>query len=506
MFRFKLQTQIIFSFLLIISLSFIASYIASESIWKTYIDERNEEYRSQISKSISDSLATYYQSWGSFEKGLENVLVREMTNLGLDPNEDSIGVVDENYEWIIASPNAMDLESNILREMISEGKYIISPIDVEFSSNNFFDPFFGREIRRINEGYRLGILSREEAEKNILGLQEKQYNNTSQVSESDQSQNIKTVGYLVFVNKEMNLIKAYQNIRRISFVGIFLISIVVAYFISLQIASPVKKLTFATNKLSKGIFEPIEDINSSNELSNLTNSFNLMVEKMKEIQTQREQLFSDISHELRNPLTVLRVNVEGILENKIQINQKKLLQINDQIILLSKLIEDLSLIANAESGELKLNLEKIDLNNILKETFDIFKDSANELNITFINNFQNSIIVDADPYRIRQIFSNIFSNSLKYLKPENTLEINFEENKDEFYLKFNDNGPGIANEKLEMIFERFFKADENRDRNISGSGLGLAITKQLCRAHNWDIDVKSEIYKGTEFTISIPKV
>jgi len=324
MFRFKLQTQIIFSFLLIISLSFIASYIASESIWKTYIDERNEEYRSQISKSISDSLATYYQSWGSFEKGLENVLVREMTNLGLDPNEDSIGVVDENYEWIIASPNAMDLESNILREMISEGKYIISPIDVEFSSNNFFDPFFGREIRRINEGYRLGILSREEAEKNILGLQEKQYNNTSQVSESDQSQNIKTVGYLVFVNKELNLINEYRNIRIISFIVIFLISIVVAYFISLQIASPVKKLTFATNKLSKGIFEPIEDINSSNELSNLTNSFNLMVEKMKEIQTQREQLFSDISHELRNPLTVLRVNVEGILENKIQINQKKL--------------------------------------------------------------------------------------------------------------------------------------------------------------------------------------
>ena len=507
MFRFKLQTQIIFSFLVIISLSFIASYVATETIWQRNTEERNEEYRSKISKSISDSLATYYQSWGSFEKGFDNVLVREMTNLGLDPNEDSIGVVDENYQWIIASPNAIDLDSNILQEMISDGKYIISPIDVEFSTKDSFPLLIGREIRRINEGYRLGIISREEAEKNLLDLQGKQNNYFGiQVSDSDQSQNIKTVGYLVFVNKEINLIKAYENIIRVSFVGIFLISIVVAYFISLQIASPVKKLTFATNKLSKGVFEPIEDINSSNELSNLTNSFNLMVEKMKEIQIQREQLFSDISHELRNPLTVLRVNVEGILENKIQINQKKLLQINDQIILLSKLIEDLSLIANAESGELKLNLEKIDLNNILKETFDIFKDSANELDITFINNFQNSIIVDADPYRIRQIFSNIFSNSLKYLKPENTLEINFEENKDEFYLKFNDNGPGIANEKLEMIFERFFKADENRDRNISGSGLGLAITKQLCRSHRWPNDLKSEIYKGTEFTISIPKV
>ena len=73
MFRFKLQTQIIFSFLVIISLSFIASYIATKTIWQRNIEERNEEYRSKISKSLSDSLATYYQFWGSFEKGFENV-------------------------------------------------------------------------------------------------------------------------------------------------------------------------------------------------------------------------------------------------------------------------------------------------------------------------------------------------------------------------------------------------------------------------------------------------
>ena len=91
------------------------------------------------------------------------------------------------------------------------------------------------------------------------------------------------------------------------------------------------------------------------------------------------------------------------------------------------------------------------------------------------------------------------------MSPENTLEINLEENNDHLYIKFIDNGPGISKEKLDMIFQRFFKADENRDRNISGSGLGLAITKQLCVAHKWDIVVKSEISKGTEFAISIPK-
>ncbi|MBK89577.1 MAG: hypothetical protein CL772_00165 [Chloroflexi bacterium] len=506
MFKFKLQTQITISFLLIISLSFIFSYVATDTIWQRNIQERNEEYRSKVSKSISDSLATYYQSWGSFEQGFENVLVREMTNLDLDPNEDSIGVVDENYEWIIASPNAIKINSMNLQQMISDEKYIISSIDVNFSNKAFDSPTdFARQIRRVQESYRLGLLSREDVEKSISLL--RQYNNNFaiQVADSDLSNNIKTVGYLVFVNKEINLIEAYENLIIISFFGIFLLSVVVAYFISLQIASPVKKLTFATNKVSKGVFEPIQDINSGYELSDLTNSFNLMVNKMKQIQTQREQLFSDISHELRNPLTVLRVNIEGILEKKIQLNDKKLHQINDQIILLSKLIDDLSLIANAESGELKLNLELLDINNVLQETFNVFEDSAKELNIKFEKIFQNPIKVTADPFRIRQVFSNIFSNALKYLKPENKLEINFDEDDNNFYIKFLDNGPGIPKEKLEFIFDRFYKVDENRDRNLSGSGLGLAITKQLCLAHNWDILVKSKISEGTEFIIIIPK-
>ena len=118
---------------------------------------------------------------------------------------------------------------------------------------------------------------------------------------------------------------------------------------------------------------------------------------------------------------------------------------------------------------------------------------------------QNPIKVTADPFRIRQVFSNIFSNALKYLKPDNKLEINFDEDDNNFYIKFLDNGPGIPKEKLEFIFDRFYKVDENRDRNLSGSGLGLAITKQLCLAHNWDILVKSKISEGTEFIIIIPK-
>ena len=251
-FRLGLQAQIILSFFVIISLSFIASYVATETIWQRTIDERNIEYRSKISKSISDSLATYYQSWGSFDQGFENVLVREMTNLGLDPNQDSIGVVDQNYEWIIASPNAIDLETDFIKKMIDEDQYIISPINIEFSED-FFDQLYVREIRRIREGFRLGLLSRELAEQTIIDLQNNQNNSNFKISEADGTYNTKTVGYLVFINKNLNLEKAYENLLIMSFMGIFLISIIVAYFISLQIASPVKNLRFATEKISSGV-------------------------------------------------------------------------------------------------------------------------------------------------------------------------------------------------------------------------------------------------------------
>ena len=94
----KLQSKIIFSFFILIFLSFVGSYIATTQIWQRNLEERNNVYRERISKSISATLAMYYKSWGSFDRGWENVLVTSMTNLGLDPEKNSVGVIDSNFE------------------------------------------------------------------------------------------------------------------------------------------------------------------------------------------------------------------------------------------------------------------------------------------------------------------------------------------------------------------------------------------------------------------------
>ena len=501
----RLQLKIILSFFVFIFLSFIASYITMYVIWQKNVEERNSLYRERISLSISETLAMYYNSRGSFDGGFENVLVNLMTNVGLDPEKDSVGVIDSNFEWIIASPEAIKQNKSLVKNKIDSNEYLVYPIMVDFEKiyqpdEKLIDPI----KRRITEAFRLGFITSEQANIMITQIEE---NQSSILNVFNNPENLKLVGSLVFLNEELKLENKYFDLLLISFFIIIFISIVVAYLISRQIASPIKKLTNATLKISEGIFEPIEMKKSSNsEFSLLTKSFNSMTNKMQEIQTQRKQLFSDIAHELRNPLTVLRINIEGILDNKINPSEEKFEQINDQIILLSNLVNDLSLIATSEAGELKLNKERVDIKNEVKESVDYFTESAIQNKIRLSNEVTSSLFLDIDRSRTKQIFANILSNALKYINPGDEILIKIQDEKESHIIKFIDNGPGISEDKLDKIFERFYKIDSSRDRNYFGSGLGLAITKQLVNAHGWDIKVKSIINIGTEFYIIIPKI
>ena len=193
------------------------------------------------------------------------------------------------------------------------------------------------------------------------------------------------------------------------------------------------------------------------------------------------------------------------MDEKIKPTKEKFEQINNQIILMTNLVEDLSLIATAESGELSLNKKAIDIKEDINYAVDSFYESAKNKNIEVINKFNQPLILEADQKRVRQIFSNIISNAIKYINSNDQITIDQIEEEKVYKIKFIDNGPGISEDKLDRIFERFYKVDDNRSREIDGSGLGLAITKQLCLSHGWDIEVLSLKDVGTEFHIIIPK-
>jgi len=422
--------------------------------WQDEWNSREELFRKIITENLGEELKKVNSSNELLKSGYVPIL-RFMKSLNLDPETRAVGLLDSNKKLIAGSPKAR-LMINELDELVLNESLILEPIF-------------------INETPQEGL------------VQEK-------------------AKYFLFFEKSIIDPSGLLIVLiTISFGMIFLVSVFISVAISRQVISPITKLAAASKKIGQGIYEPLEIKNTKSEVGYLASSFNQMSEKIKVIENQREQLFSDIAHELRNPLTALKVNIEGIIESKIKPDTNKFNQMNDQISLLSNLINDLSLIATAESGELKLNKKKNDLSILVKDISEIFYPSAKENGVSIENSFSDSLLIDYDENRVRQIISNIISNGVKHLNKGNTLKIILSKYPDYYLLSFLDNGPGIPSDQIDNIFDRFYKTDVNRGRNNLGSGLGLSIAKQLVLAHGWSIHANSEYKKGTEFLISIPK-
>ena len=422
--------------------------------WQDEWNSREELFRKIITENLGEELKKVNSSNELLKSGYAPIL-RFMKSHNLDPETRAVGLLDSNKKLIAGSPKAR-LMINELDELVLNESLILEPIF-------------------INETPQEGL------------VQEK-------------------AKYFLFFEKSIIDPSGLLIVLiTISFGMIFLVSVFISVAISRQVISPITKLAAASKKIGQGIYEPLEIKNTKSEVGYLASSFNQMSEKIKVIENQREQLFSDIAHELRNPLTALKVNIEGIIESKIKPDTNKFNQMNDQISLLSNLINDLSLIATAESGELKLNKKKNDLSILVKDISEIFYPSAKENGVSIENSFSDSLLIDYDENRVRQIISNIISNGVKHLNKGNTLKIILSKYPDYYLLSFLDNGPGIPSDQIDNIFDRFYKTDVNRGRNNLGSGLGLSIAKQLVLAHGWSIHANSEYKIGTEFLISIPK-
>tara|TARA_B100002019_G_scaffold174631_1_gene150962 strand:- start:448 stop:1815 length:1368 start_codon:yes stop_codon:yes gene_type:complete len=453
-FNFNLRNKLILSNFLIILIAMTLGSGFTYFFWQDEWNSREELFRKIITENLGEELKKVNSSNELLKSGYVPIL-RFMKSLNLDPETRAVGLLDSNKKLIAGSPKAR-LMINELDELVLNESLILEPIF-------------------INETPQEGL------------VQEK-------------------AKYFLFFEKSIIDPSGLLIVLiTISFGMIFLVSVFISVAISRQVISPITKLAAASKKIGQGIYEPLEIKNTKSEVGYLASSFNQMSEKIKVIENQREQLFSDIAHELRNPLTALKVNIEGIIESKIKPDTNKFNQMNDQISLLSNLINDLSLIATAESGELKLNKKKNDLSILVKDISEIFYPSAKENGVSIENSFSDSLLIDYDENRVRQIISNIISNGVKHLNKGNTLKIILSKYPDYYLLSFLDNGPGIPSDQIDNIFDRFYKTDVNRGRNNLGSGLGLSIAKQLVLAHGWSIHANSEYKKGTEFLISIPK-
>jgi signal transduction histidine kinase len=259
------------------------------------------------------------------------------------------------------------------------------------------------------------------------------------------------------------------------------------------------------------------------EISRLIETFNEMISRLDQSFRQIKQFSSDASHELKTPLTILKGEVEVTLrkERTPQEYQQTLKSNLEEINRMSQIVEDLLLLSRADTGEVRLNIEDINLTEILNEVVTQMDRLAQSKRLYLsTSNHHQDIHIFGDALRIRELFINLVENGIKYteeggsihitLQKENTPPVrsqsDWEGGEKRGFAKviISDTGIGIAKEDQERIFSRFFRVDKARSRERGGSGLGLSICKWIVEAHQGEIVVESELGKGSSFIVKLP--
>ncbi len=235
------------------------------------------------------------------------------------------------------------------------------------------------------------------------------------------------------------------------------------------------------------------------------------IQELKRLESYRREYIGNISHELKTPLFNIQGYISTLLDAGMDdknVNLKYLSRSEKSVERLIKIVEELDSITNLESGELKLIYSRFNINELVKEIFDLFDGKAvNKLyQLSFHKNYEQPIYVFADREQTNTLLVNLIGNAIKYGAIENNkVKISFFDMNENILIEVTDNGPGIAKEELPRIFERFYRTDKARSRDSGGTGLGLAIVKHIIEAHNQVINVRSTIGLGTTFAFTLKK-
>jgi len=229
----------------------------------------------------------------------------------------------------------------------------------------------------------------------------------------------------------------------------------------------------------------------------------------KQDQDYRREFIGNVSHELKTPIFNIQGYVETLIDggiNDTEINLKYLYRANKSIERMINIIDDLEVISSLESELNQLDFQSFNIVNLINEVFDAFEIMANDMKIKLeLVNESRSNFVLADQNKIQQVFLNLISNSIKYGNHNGRTVVRLFDMDDKMLIEIEDNGIGIAEDSLNRLFERFYRVDKNRSREIGGTGLGLAIVKHILEGHNQKINVESKFGYGTKFSFILEK-
>ena len=293
----------------------------------------------------------------------------------------------------------------------------------------------------------------------------------------------------------------------LSAVGTIIVALFLGILLSRSITRPIRELTKATHAMADGNLNQNVNVRSRDEIGELAESFNKMSSDLSRSFNLRKQMTADIAHELRTPLSLIIGHAEGVHDGVLEPNHENFEIIREEAERLEHLVNDLRTLSLADAGELSVEFQPVDINNLMSDVYTHYNSPFNQQRIT-LNLKPAPVILKAnlDPSRFTQVLNNILGNALRYTPANGVVDMETKQVEGKIQISIQDNGEGVTPEEAAHLFDRFYRADEARNRNDGGSGLGLAIAKSIVEMHKGRIWAESEKGKGLKIVIELPNV
>ncbi len=350
------------------------------------------------------------------------------------------------------------------------------------------------ESSRHRKGYRLNRIAIEQAEPIIA--------------------NNEVVGYLLLEVSYSPQTAAEQNfLKRLDFflvlgaLGAVAIAFLFGIILSRNITNPIRKLTKATHDIAGGKLGQQVDVHSNDEIGELAQSFNKMSADLARASHLRRQMTADIAHELRTPLSLIIGHAEGVHDGVLKPTRENFEIVREEAERLERLVNDLRTLSLADAGELAMEFQLVDVNDIVRDIHTHYRSLFDKKRITLDLELAPVILkANLDPHRFAQVLNNILDNALRHTPESGRVELKTRLAENRIQLSVKDSGAGVTSEEAQHLFDRFYRVDEARARDEGGSGLGLAIAKSIVEVHGGRIRAESEKDKGLKVIIELPSV
>ncbi|MGN0416190.1 MAG: sensor histidine kinase [Agathobacter sp.] len=445
----------------------------------------------------------------------------------------SIGILNF-YESRAVSIRESEIlsQAKILANQIATSEYMNMGNEVESSTiqaqidmlTNIYDGrviIVDQNFRVYHDTYNLDdhkMIIAEEVIRSFLGEDITNYDSdnhyiemTIPISDPDDKGNT-VIGVMLISVSTDNIMFNQAYLRQVAVILVVLAGIAVVFFailVLLYLLKPLAKVSDGIAAIKDGYGDDCLEVNDYTETSRICENFNQMLGRMKVMDDSRQEFVSNVSHELKTPLTSMKVLADSI--NTMPDAPKELFQefmedITNEIERETKIINDLLSLVKMDKSAADLNISSVNMNELLEQILKRLQPIADKQKVELVLESFRPVTAEVDEVKITLAITNLVENAIKYNKNDGEGWVHVSLNADHqyFFLKVEDSGIGIPEDSLDHIYERFYRVDKSHSREIGGTGLGLAITRNSILMHRGAIKVHSVLGEGTTFDVRIP--